>query len=79
MFYDLEVWAIKGDSQNFFFNYLIAPFSLTTFVPKPKATFPFLASEIAWVCHMIFLSMATFNKTTLVQIADINMYTALYI
>ena len=68
---------VKGDSQNFFFNYLIAPFSLTTFVPK--ATFPFLASEIAWVCHMIFLSMATFNKTTLVQIADINMYTALYI
>ena len=26
---------------------------------------PFLASEMAWVCHVIFLSNATFIKTIL--------------
>ena len=26
---------------------------------------PFLASEMAWVCHMIFLSNASFIKTIL--------------
>ena len=29
---------------------------------------PFLASEMAWVCHVIFLTMSTFIQTILYEI-----------